>query len=160
MKKLFLAAIIAFMGIASASAQFEKRQFYGGASASGLGISYSETTKFAFGLDLLGGYTFADNWMVLAEVGYNYHNSNTQSFTVGARCRYYIVQNGIFLSAGATYQHLFENYDDFYLTPEVGYCFFLNRHVTLEPSVYYNMSLSDFGNKSRFGLKVGIGFFF
>ena len=160
MKKTFFTAILAVMSIASASAQFEKGQFYGGASASGLGISYSETTKFAFGLDALAGYTFADNWMVLAELGFNYHNSETQSLSIGGRCRYYIVQNGIFLCLGAKYQHAFENYDDFFITPEVGYSFFLNRHVTLEPSVYYNMSLSDFGDKSRFGIKVGFGFFF
>ncbi|MBQ9363020.1 MAG: outer membrane beta-barrel protein [Bacteroidaceae bacterium] len=160
MKKTILAAIFTVMGIASASAQFEKGQFYGGASASGLGISYSETTKFTFGLEALAGYTFADNWMVMADLGFNYHNSETQSFSIGARCRYYIVQNGIFLSLGAKYLHEFENYDDFFITPEVGYSFFLNRHVTLEPSVYYNMSLTDFGDKSRFGIKVGFGFFF
>ncbi len=98
--------------------------------------------------------------MVLAKLGYNFHNSDTQSFTFGARCRYYIVQNGIFLSAGATYQYQFQMDDDFYLTPEVGYSFFLNRHVTLEPSLYYNISLTDFGDQSRFGIKVGFGFFF
>ncbi|MBQ9640837.1 MAG: outer membrane beta-barrel protein [Bacteroidaceae bacterium] len=160
MKKLFLAAILAVMGIANASAQFEKGKFYGGASASGLGISYSETTKFAFGFDALGGYLFANNWMAMAELGYNFHNSDTHSVSAGLRCRYYIVQNGLFLSLGAKYLHEFSSYNDFFLTPEVGYCFFLNRNVTLEPSIYYNMSLTDFGNKSRFGLKVGFGFFF
>lgn len=160
MKKVFMALLLATVGVASASAQFEKGKIYGGASASGLGISYSETTKFSFGLEALAGYMFADDLMAMAEVGYNYHNCDTQSLSVGVRCRYYIVQNGLFLSLGAKYMHEFKNYNDFFLTPEVGYSFFLNRNVTLEPSLYYNLSLSEFGNKSRFGLKVGIGFFF
>jgi hypothetical protein len=160
MKKVFLAMLLAIIGSASASAQFEKGKFYGGASASGLGISYSETSKFAFGIDALAGYMFADNLMALAEVGFDYHNSDTQSLSVGARMRYYIVQNGLYLSLGAKYQHEFKDYNDFFLTPEVGYSFFLNQKVTIEPSIYYNMSFTDFGDKSRFGLKVGIGFFF
>jgi len=160
MKKVFMALLLATVGVASASAQFEKGKIYGGASASGLGISYSETTKFTFGLEALAGYMFADDLMAMAEVGYDYHNSETQSLSLGVRCRYYIVQNGLFLSLGAKYLHEFKDYNDFYLTPEVGYSFFLNHNVTLEPSVYYNMSLSKFGDKSRFGIKVGIGFFF
>jgi len=160
MKKVFMALLLATVGVASASAQFEKGKIYGGASASGLGISYSETTKFTFGLEALAGYMFADDLMAMAEVGYDYHNSETQSLSLGVRCHYYIVQNGLFLSLGAKYLHEFKDYNDFYLTPEVGYSFFLNHNVTLEPSVYYNMSLSKFGDKSRFGIKVGIGFFF
>ena len=160
MKKVFMALLLATVGVASASAQFEKGKIYGGASASGLGISYSETTKFTFGLEALAGYMFADDLMAMAEVGYDYHNSETQSLSLGVRCRYYIVQNGLFLSLGAKYLHEFKDYNDFYITPEVGYSFFLNHNVTLEPSVYYNMSLSKFGDKSRFGIKVGIGFFF
>ena len=160
MKKIFLAFLFALTGITSASAQFEKGKIYGGASASGLGISYSETTKFAFGIDALAGYMFADNLMAMAEVGFDFRNSDTQALSAGARFRYYIVQNGLFLSLGAKYQHQFKSYNDFFLTPEVGYSFFLNRKVTIEPSIYYNMSLTDFGDKSRFGLKVGFGFFF
>lgn len=160
MKKLFFTAILAILSVASASAQFEKGKIYGGASASGLGISYSETSKFSFGLDALAGYMFADDLMAMAEVGYNYHNSDTQSLSLGVRFRYYIVQNGLFLSLGAKYQHEFKDYNDFFITPEVGYSFFLNHNVTVEPSIYYNMSLSEFGHKSRFGVKVGIGFFF
>ena len=160
MKKVFMALLLATVGVASASAQFEKGKIYGGASASGLGISYSETTKFTFGLEALAGYMFADDLMAMAEVGCDYHNSETQSLSLGVRCRYYIVQNGLFLSLGAKYLHEFKDYNDFYITPEVGYSFFLNHNVRLEPSVYYNMSLSKFGDKSRFGIKVGIGFFF
>ena len=158
MKKLFFTAILAILSVASASAQFEKGKIYGGASASGLGISYSSISDFNFGFSALGGYMFADDWMGLAEL--SYENYEYEAFSIGVSCRYYIVQNGLYLSLGAKYYDNFNWYNDFYFTPEVGYSFFLNKHVTLEPSIYYNISLSDFSDKSRFGIKVGIGFFF
>lgn len=159
MRKLALVLMFATIGISSAFAQFEKGKKYLGASVSGFDMSYSETTKFHFGLDVLGGYMVAKDWMVMGELGFNYHNSDAHAFSVGARGRYYIEQNGIFLGFGAKYQHEWKSYNDCFLTPEVGYCLFLNKNVMLEPSIYFNMSMSDFGNKSRFGLKVGLGFF-
>lgn len=160
MKKLFLAIVLAAISTTGAFAQFEKGKIYGGASVSGFDMSYSETTKFSLGVDAALGKMIAQDWLIIAELGYQYHNSETQTFSVGAKGRYYIEQNGIFLSLGAKFQHMFKDYNDFFLTPEVGYCWFLNHNVMLEPSVYYNMSLSDFGDKSRFGVKIGIGFFF
>ncbi len=159
MKKLTIALIFAVMGATSAFAQFEKGKTYLGASVSGFDMSYSETTKFHLGLDVQAGKMIAQDWMLMGELGFNYHNSDTQSVSVGARCRYYIEQNGLFLSLGAKYLHEWKSYNDFFLTPEVGYCLFLNHNVMLEPSIYYNMSMTDFGDKSRFGIKVGIGFF-
>ena len=43
---------------------------------------------------------------------------------------------------------------------EVGYAFFLNRYLTVEPAIYYKMSLDDFSDKSTVGLRVGFGFYF
>lgn len=160
MKKAILALVLAAAGTLTASAQFEKGKYYGGASLSGFDASYSKTSDFSLSLNARAGYMFEQDWMALAEVGYDYTNSSCQTFSLGASCRYYIEQNGLFLSLGARYLHQFEDFNDFQLTPEVGYCFFLNQKVTLEPSVYYNMSLSDFANKSRFGVKVGVGVFF
>ena len=42
----------------------------------------------------------------------------------------------------------------------VGYAFFLNRYITVEPSLYYKMSLHDFSDNSTFGVQVGIGIYF
>lgn len=160
MKKLFMAIAFATISATSAFAQFEKGKLYGGASLSGFDMSYSETTKFSLGLDVAAGTMIAQDWLLIGELGYLYQNSDTQTFSIGAKCRYYIEQNGLFLSLGAKYLHMFKDYNDFYLTPEVGYCLFLNQSVMLEPSVYYNMSLSDFDDKGRFGIKIGLGFFF
>ena len=42
---------------------------------------------------------------------------------------------------------------------EAGYAFFLTRTVTIEPAVYYDLSFKD-SDLSKFGLKVGFGFYF
>ena len=45
-------------------------------------------------------------------------------------------------------------------TPEIGYAFFLNKTVTIEPVIYYNYSLTKPSDYSKFGVKVGLGFYF
>ena len=66
----------------------------------------------------------------------------------------------VYLAFGAKMLHEYKSINDFELTPEVGYCFFLNKNVTIEPSVYYDMSLGHFADYSKVGLKVGLGIFF
>ena len=39
---------------------------------------------------------------------------------------------------------------------EAGYAFFLTRTVTIEPAAYWNIN----DDRSKFGLKVGFGFYF
>lgn len=39
---------------------------------------------------------------------------------------------------------------------EAGYAFFLTRTVTIEPAAYWNVN----SDRSKFGLKVGFGFYF
>lgn len=160
MKKVFLAMALALMSVINASAQFEKGKIYGGASLSGLGVSYSDNTKFAFGINAIAGYMIEKDWLLNGQVGFDYKNSNTQDLHFGVGGRYYIEQNGIFLGLGAKYIHRYSNYNDFQFTPEVGWAFFLNHNVMLEPSVYFDMSCSDFSHKSAFGIKVGLGFYF
>ena len=52
------------------------------------------------------------------------------------------------------------NSNDVQIPLEVGYAFFVNRFITIEPSLYYKMSLHDFSDNSTFGFNIGIGFFF
>ena len=49
--------------------------------------------------------------------------------------------------------------NDATLGAEVGYAFFLSRTVTVEPAMYYNQSLTD-QDYSKFGVKIGFGFYF
>ena len=43
---------------------------------------------------------------------------------------------------------------------ELGYAFFINDKVTIEPAVYYDQSLKEHSTYSTVGLKVGIGLYF
>lgn len=160
MKRILLAILAGLFIGTNASAQFEKDKWYANASMSDFGLSYSKRSDFALKLGLSGGYMFEDDWMLLAEIGLDCSNSDCNSVFAGAKARYYIEQNGLFLSFGCKWLHEKKNVNDFQLTPEVGYCFFLNKHVTIEPSVYYDMSLTDFSEYSKVGLKVGFGIFF
>ena len=49
--------------------------------------------------------------------------------------------------------------NDWGLGIEAGYAYFLSRTVTIEPAVYYKWRFDDSDN-SRFGIKVGFGFYF
>ena len=152
MKKIFFTLIFALVGMSSAFAQFEKGKFYLGATTNSAGVSYSKTDKFCFNVGVNGGYMFEEAWMGILEAGFGYHNSDMQDFYAGAKCRYLIEQNGLFLQMGAKYLHGAPNFNDVQITPEVGYCFFLNHHLTLEPSLYYDVSLTEFSEKSKFGV--------
>ena len=69
MKKWTILMLL-FVVAASASAQFEKRTKYIGASLSGLGLSYSSNERFRMGLDLEGGYFLGDCFLLKGNIGY------------------------------------------------------------------------------------------
>lgn len=159
MKKIFLALVMVTVSVLSASAQFEKGKVVLNGSLPGLGLSYSDAKDFGFGLELNGGYFVADNLMIMGTAGFDYNKKKWNDLYLGLKGRYYILQNGLFLGAGARYLHEYKNFNDLQIIPEMGYCFFLGRNVAIEPSVYYSMSTTDFKRKSEFGVKFGISVF-
>lgn len=162
MKKTILGLLLALFAV-NAHAQFEEGKKYVNASFSGLGLSYSKDTKACFNLDLAGGYFLVDDWMVLGRVGYSHPGRHQDNFDIGVGGRYYIEQNGLSLGVMANYEHghiYNTKTDNFFITPEIGYTFFLNQYVTLEPALYYKMSLNDFSDASAVGLRIGLGWFF
>lgn len=140
-------------------AQFEKGKWYVGASVSGLDISYSGSEEFNIGLDAKGGYLLADDWMLLGQVGWQHSGLDGVSDNVmlGIGGRYYIIQNGLYLGVNTKLVHANRNYNDFMPGLEVGYAFFLNKTVTIEPSVYYDQSFKNHSDYSKIGFKIGIG---
>lgn len=160
MKKLVLAFLLAVCGISSAFAQFEQGKKYLGISTNAAGISYSKTQKLGINAGVNAGYMFEEAWMVIGEVGFDYHNEDMQQLYAGVKCRYLIEQNGLFLQLGGKYVHEAKSFNDLQITPELGYCFFLGKHMAVEPSLYYDVSLSDFSDKSKFGAKVGLAWYF
>lgn len=160
MKKIVM--LIAFMAFAlSGYSQFEQGKYYVGASLTGLDLSYSGAENFNIGLDLKGGYLLADDWMITAQAGIQHSGNDdvANSYSIGIGGRYYIVQNGLYLGVNAKLIHANHNYNYNDLMPgiEVGYAFFLNRTVTIEPAVYYDQSFKNHSDFSKIGLRIGVG---
>lgn len=163
MKKIIFTLLLAVFSL-GASAQFEQYTSYLNTSLTGLNLSYSKDQKVTFGMQATGGFFVVDDWMLYGRFGYNHqfvkNGTDVNNVQIGAGTRYYIQQNGIYLGIGLQYEHRAPNHNYVQLTPEVGYCFFLNQHVTIEPAVYYDLCMNKFSEGSTVGLKVGFGFFF
>lgn len=160
MKRIILAGIAFAFACTSVFAQFEQGKHYIGASLTGASLSYSDRKDLAFGLSAEGGYFFADDWAAVADVGFDYANSDFQDLWLGAKARYFIEQNGLFLGCGVRYEHGWKSYNDFMVTPEVGYCFFVSKALVIEPSVYVNLSCADFSENTEVGVRIGFGIIF
>jgi hypothetical protein len=164
MKKSLLLLFFAVVSMSS-YAQFEKGTKYVGASLTGLNISYSSGEKFGLGLQGVGGYFFADSWMLMGQLEYVHQwmpapARDVNAVAIGAGARYYFQSNGIFLGAGLQYKHAAISTDYVQIPVEVGYCYYLNQHVSIEPAIYFEPCLNKFSDGTRVGLKVGFGFYF
>lgn len=158
MKKILLLMCMV-LGTLTANAQFAQGTKYVSASLSGLGLSYSSNQKFRLGVDATAGYFMADCLMLKGNVTYD-HTKEIDDISVGAGLRYYFDQCGVFMGAGADYVHYTPSDNDVQIPVEIGYAFFVNRFITIEPSLYYKMSLDSFSQKSTVGVRIGLGFYF
>lgn len=161
MKKTLLILFMA-LGIGmSAHAQFEKGKWYAGASLTGLNLSYNGLEKLRLGLQAQGGYFLADQIMLLGQTSVNLSGDKSVAnhFTVGAGGRYYFTNNGIFLGANVQFLHANHDHNDVMPGFEVGYAFFINGLVTIEPAIYYQQSFQSHSDYSTVGLRIGIGIY-
>lgn len=170
-KKIILGCMMALCTL-TANAQFEGGKSYLNLSSSSLNFSYSKNDKLRFDIGATAGVFVVDDWMFYAQAEYThkrltYDRLNSigrkihqDELLFGVGGRYYIEQNGIYLGLAAQYAHHEQSYDNFYLTPEIGYAFFINQYLTIEPAVYYQMSINDFADASTVGFKLGVGFYF
>ena len=157
-KKIFTMAVALFTAL-TANAQFEKGKVYVGGSLTGFNMKYTGADKFCLGVQAQGGYFVADDLMLLGQVGYE-HNGNkavSDKYNVAVGGRYYIEQNGIYLGLNCKYVHGGKKFNDVMPGVEVGYAFFLNNSVTVEPAVYYDQSFKNHSDYSTIGLKIGVG---
>ncbi len=162
MKKMFLAVLLAVISV-GANAQFEKGTKYINMSLTGLDLSYQKGKKFHFGLEGQAGYFVKQNWMVGGQLGYEYQGGGPiHIFDLGANFRYYFQKSGVFVGGGLLYQHESAGGKSNFLSfvPEAGYCFYLNRNISIEPAVYCHICMNDFEYGSKFGLKVGFSYYF
>lgn len=159
MRKFIMAIAMLAMTVA-AKAQFEAGKTFVGASLTGLDLNYSGSKKFSMGVQAEVGQFMTDNWLLYGKAGYQHQGEpNTNAYNVGVGGRYYIVQNGLFLGANASFAHATGHYNDFKPAIELGYAFFVGREMTIEPSLYYEQSIKNHSDYSTVGLKIGIGLY-
>ncbi len=158
MKKVTV-LLIALMVSICGFAQFEKGKMYAGASLSGLNICYNGADKGSFALQAKGGYMIKENIMATGQVEYNDQDDADAYISLGVGGRYYMVQNGIYLGATVNLIHAGDAYNDFRPGVQVGYAYFLNKNVVIEPELYYDQSFKSHSDYSTIGVRVGIGIY-
>lgn len=146
----------------TASAQFEKGTVIINPSLSGLNFSYSQNDKARFGIGAQVGTFLADGFALLVNAGADW-SKPVDEYNLGTGMRVYFNSTGIYLGGGIDWNHFRWNSEnhrsDWGLGIEAGYAYFLSRTVTIEPAVYYKWRFND-SDMSRFGVKVGFGFYF
>jgi hypothetical protein len=159
MKKIVFLMFALFMTV-TANAQFEADKVYVGASLSGIDFHYNGNDKLNLGVDGMVGYLPMDNLMLLGSASFKHNGDDDvpDEYKIGAGGRYYITQNGLYLGANAKFVHASHDYNDIMPGVEIGYAFFVNRTVTIEPAVYYDQSFKR-SKYSTVGLKIGIGLY-
>ncbi len=159
MKKLMLLVCLLVASVA-ARAQFEKGKWFVNPSLSGLMLSHDTgTDNTSFGLEVKGGTFLIDNVALLVNGAIDWNEDAPDVYTLGVGGRYYFDKVGVFLGVNVNLDRYdWGDNDDSScsLGLEAGYSFFLSRTVTIEPSVYWNVN----GDRSKFGVNVGFGFYF
>ena len=158
MKKFLFVFVGTLLFATNMSAQFEQGTKFLGASLTGLNLSYSKHENLGLGAEAKAGYFIMDDLMVQAEAGIDVKFKECQQIFVGAKGRYYVADN-LYLGAGAKLLHEFKNYNDFLISPEVGYTYMVSSTFAIEPAFYIDISTNSFSKYTKVGLKVGVGIF-
>lgn len=189
MKKILL-ILFALCATFSAKAQFEQDTYFVNASLSGLSLNYSKGDRFSMGIGAKMGYYFADQVAItgFAQFDHGHHKTTTiinnfyespsgipldryredtytqnryyNDLSFGVGMRYNITQNGLYLDAGLAYKHYNRSHNDMLLPVEIGYTFYLNHYLTIEPSIHYDTSMFHFTDNSKVGFRLGMGYYF
>ncbi len=121
-------------------------QSYHGETISGTTVS--KTSLFAINLSPGAGYFFIDNLAIGANATMTYYKQNHNKYYTlgfGPWARYYF-EGGIFVKAETSFSMLHgmdsnnSKQRSYSITPGVGYAFFLNQKVSLEPCLSYVFS--------------------
>ena len=131
-------------------------------SVTGLDFSYSKNDDAKFGLGAQVGTFLADGFALMVNAGADWSQPK-DTYTLGTGVRCYFNTTGIYIGGGLDWERIRlkggEHNNDWGVGIEAGYAYFLSRTVTIEPAVYYKWRFDDSDN-SRFGIKVGFGFYF
>lgn len=161
MKKLILAVCLLVVSLA-AQAQFEKGTTILNPSITGLDFSYSKNDNAQFGVSAQAGTFLADGFALMVNAGADWAEL-IDKYMLGAGVRFYFNTTGVYVGGGLDWERFRlkggAHSSDWGVGVEAGYAYFLSRTVTIEPAVYYKWRFGDSDN-SRFGVKIGFGFYF
>lgn len=160
MKKILTLLLLLVSFAAASRAQFEQDTRYVNASLSNFGLSYNDRGGFRLGMNAEGGYFFEDNWMLLGSAGINHYGERSNEVTLGAGVRYYFSSNGVSLGTGLEYMHRSVSQNNLRIPFTVGYTYYINHFLAIEPQLFYKISANDFSGGSEFGMRIGLGFYF
>ena len=132
-------------------------------SVTGLDFSYSKNDDAKFGIGAQAG-TFLGRWYCFdGKCRSRLVATRRMTYTLGTGMRCYFNTTGIYLGGGFDWERVRykggSHNNDWGLGIEAGYAYFLSKTVTIEPAVYYKWRFDDSDN-SRFGVKIGFGFYF
>jgi hypothetical protein len=89
----------------------------------------------------------------------SYEYAGAHALKIKPNFRYSFQSNGINLGCGLQFEHAGTERNFIQLCPQVGYTFYLNDKISLEPALYADFGLNDFKNGTSAGLKIGIGLY-
>ena len=157
---LTLLVLLLTLGFTKSHAQFDAGTGYIAAGLSNLNFNYTDKGGIRAGMNIDGGYFVADCLLARASFGYNHYAKRNDAFTLGAGLRYYVIQNGLSIGTGAEFSHHAPNINNLHIPLELGYTFYLNHYVAIEPQVFYKVSVNDFTGGSEVGVRLGLGYYF
>ena len=157
---LTLLVLLATLSFTKSHAQFDAGTGYLAAGLSNFNLNYTDKGGIRAGINIDGGYFLADCLMARASFGYNHYSKHDDAVTLGAGLRYYIIQNGLSIGTGAEFSHHAPNINNLHIPLELGYTFYLNHYVAIEPQVFYKVSVNDFTGGSEVGMRLGLGYYF
>lgn len=161
MKKVALVICLLVASLV-AKAQFEQGKWIVNPSLTGLNFTYSNDDKVQFGLGIKAGTFLVDGVALMIEAGADWSRP-IDTYNLGTGARFYFNKTGVYIGGGLDLSRVRwkggHHRTDWGVGLEAGYAYFLSRTVTIEPAVYYKWRFND-GDLSKFGVKIGFGFYF
>ena len=109
----------------------------------------------------VGGRYYIEQNGIFLGVGLAYQHATNVTFSQHESIIGGTTENGpVEIRTVYTVYNYYGNRNYVHLTPEVGYCFYVNNYLSIEPSVYCNLCLNRFSEGTEIGLKLGMGFYF
>jgi hypothetical protein len=171
MKKVFLTALVAALGIATASAQFEWGTKTLDVKTSGLNLDFlsGEGKQHAkFDLALEGSYFIIDRLAIVVDLGAEAEQKDDEdeesSWLVGAGARYYISPGGFFAGGRLSVKGDTEEVRLVSGIMEGGYTWYVREDFYIEPTLRiskdYDIDVKRLSGQIRLQVMVGFGLMF